>query len=88
MLLAEYDRSGRHYFEFDPNTGAYSQIKLSAPRKNRAGFSGMGQLLRSPGEGKVPVAQYLWFGEPWLWIRNFAPNNAISNASNDDIQVT
>jgi hypothetical protein len=67
MLLADYT-SDDCYFEFDPDTGAYSHTKLAAPRKNRAGYCGMAQLLRSPGKGKVLVAEYVSSGEAWLSI--------------------
>jgi hypothetical protein len=67
MLLADYS-SDSHCFEFDPNTGVYSRIKRSAPRKDRAGCSGTAQLLRSLGEGQVLVAQYLSSGDAWLSI--------------------
>lgn len=61
MLLGDYS-SDEHCFEFDPHTGVYSHLKLPMPRKDRAGYSGMGQLLRSPREGKVLVAKYLLDG--------------------------
>ncbi len=67
MLLADYSSQG-YCFEFDPDTGAYSRIKPSLPRKDRANFSGTAQLLRSLGEGKVLVAQYLSSGEAWFSI--------------------
>ena len=67
MLLADYASDDR-CFEFDPITGIYSHIKLSAPRKNCVGYSGMGQLLRSPGEGRLLVAEYLSSGDAWLSI--------------------
>jgi hypothetical protein len=67
MLLADYSSDNR-CFEFDPNTGAYSHIKLPAPRKDCVGYSGMGQLLRSLAEGKVLVAKYLSFNEAWFSI--------------------
>jgi len=67
MRLA--DRSSEHYcFELDPHTGAYSRPKLSTPRSDRRGYSGVGQLLRSPGQGKVLVAEYLLNGDAWLSI--------------------
>jgi len=67
MLLADYS-SDYHCFEFDPNTGVYSRIRRSAPRTGLAGYSGMAQLLRSPGEGWVLVTQYLSSGDAWLSI--------------------
>jgi hypothetical protein len=67
MLLADYS-SDEHCFEFDPHTGVYSHLKLPTPRKDRAGCSGMGQLLRSPREGKVLVAKYLLDGDAWFSI--------------------
>jgi hypothetical protein len=67
ILLSDYSSQDR-YFEFDPDTGAYSHIKLPARRKYRAGYSGVAQLLHSPGEGKVLVAQYLWAGDAWFSI--------------------
>ena len=56
--------SDRRYFEFDPDTGAWSHLL----RMDRAGRSGIGQLLRSPGEGKVFVAKYLWRDDAWFTI--------------------
>lgn len=67
MLLADYT-SDDCCFEFDPNTGGYSHVKLSAPRKDCVGYSGMAQLLHSPGEGKVIVAKYLLSGDAWFSI--------------------
>jgi hypothetical protein len=67
MRLADCS-SDNHCFEFDPHTGAYSRLRLPSPRKDRAGYSGMGQLLRSPREGKVLVAKYLRNGDAWLSI--------------------
>jgi hypothetical protein len=67
MRLADYS-SDKHCFEFDPHTGAYSRLKLPTARTNRAGYSGMAQLLRSPREGDVLVAQYLLEGDPWFSI--------------------
>jgi len=67
MLLADYS-SDEHCFEFDPHTGVYSHLKLPSPRTDRAGYSGMGQLLRSPREGKVLVAKYLLDGDAWFSI--------------------
>jgi len=67
MRLADCS-SDNHCFEFDPHTGAYSRLRLPSPRKDRAGYSGMGQLLRSPREGKVLVAKYLRDGDAWLSI--------------------
>lgn len=67
MLLADYT-DDNHCFEFDPKTGAYSHIRLTAPRKGRAGYAGMAQLLRSPGKGKVLVAEYISSGDAWLSI--------------------
>lgn len=67
MLLADYT-SENHCFEFDPDTGVYSHIKLPAPPTDRIGYSGMAQLLRSIGEGKVLVAQYLLSGDAWFSI--------------------
>jgi len=62
MRLADYS-SDEHCFEFDPRTGVYSRLRLPTSRKDRAGYSGMGQLLRSPREGKVLVAKYLVDGD-------------------------
>lgn len=67
MLLADCS-SDDHSFEFDPQTGDYSHLRLSAPRRDRHGYSGMGQILRSPGEGKVLVAKYLFSGDGWFSI--------------------
>jgi hypothetical protein len=67
ILLSDYSSQDR-YFEFDPDAGAYSHIKLPVRRKDRAGYSGVAQLLHSPGEGKVLVAQYLWAGDAWFSI--------------------
>lgn len=67
MRLADYTSEDR-YFEFDPNTGVYSRIKLPVPRKDCVGYSGMAQLLRSPGEGKILVAKYLSSGDAWFSI--------------------
>ena len=67
MLLGDYS-SDEHCFEFDPHAGVYSHLKLPIPRKDRAGYSGMGQLLRSPREGKVLVAKYLLDGDAWFSI--------------------
>ncbi len=67
MLLGDYSSQDRH-FEFDPDTGAYSQIKLPVRRKDRVGYSGTAQLLHSPEEGKVLVAEYLWSGDAWFSI--------------------
>lgn len=67
MRLADYSSSDR-CFELDPYTGAYSHLKLPTGRTGRAGYSGVGQLLRSPREGKVLVATYLLDGDPWLSI--------------------
>ena len=67
MRLADYS-SDTHCFEFDPHTGAYSRLKLPMPRTGRAGYSGMAQLLRSPREGTVLVAQYLLEGDAWFSI--------------------
>lgn len=67
MLLADYTSDDR-CFEFDPNTAAYSHLKLSAPRKSGVGYSGVAQLLRSPGKGKVLVAKYLLSGDGWFSI--------------------
>lgn len=67
MLLADYS-SHNHCFEFDPDTGICSHIKLSASRKDCIGYSGMAQLLRSLREGKVLVAQYVSSGDAWLSI--------------------
>jgi len=70
MLLADYTYhvSGARCFEFDPKTGAYSHFKLSASGENRASYSGVRQLLRSPGEGRVLVAKYLFEGDAWFSI--------------------
>jgi hypothetical protein len=67
MRLADYSSDDK-CFEFDPNTAAYTHVKLSAPRTNRVGYCGIAQLLRSPAEGKVLVAKYLWSDEAWLSI--------------------
>jgi hypothetical protein len=67
MLVADYSSEG-HYFEFDPDTGDYSRIKLPERRKDRAGYSGVAQLLNSPKEGKVLVAKYLWSEDAWFSI--------------------
>lgn len=67
MKLADYT-SDTHYFEFDPNSGAYSRLKLSAPRKDCGSFSGMGQLLCSPKEGSVLVGSYVADAEAWVSI--------------------
>jgi len=70
MLLADYTYhvSGDRCFEFDPETGAYSHFKVSVSERNRAGYSGVGQLLRSPGRGRVLVAKYLLEGDAWFSI--------------------
>lgn len=67
MLLADY-ASDDHCFEFDSNSGVYSHIRLSAPRKDCVGYCGMAQLLRSLEEGKVLVAEYFSAGDAWLSI--------------------
>jgi hypothetical protein len=67
MLLADYSSDNR-CFEFDAHTGVYSHITLPSPRTTRAGYSGQAQLLRSPADGKVLVAKYLFAGDPWLSI--------------------
>jgi len=67
MRLADYS-SDEHCFEFDLRTGAYSHLKLPTPRTNRAGYSGMAQLLRCPRRGKVLVAKYLLDGDAWFSI--------------------
>jgi hypothetical protein len=67
MLLADYSSDDR-CFDFDPGTGGYSRLELPVPRTSRAGYSGQAQLLRSPAEGKVLVAKYLFAGDPWLSI--------------------
>ena len=67
MVLADYS-SEHHRFDFDPSTGGYSRLKLATPRKDRLGYSGMAELLRSPAEGKVLVASYLLSGDPWFSI--------------------
>ena len=67
MLLADYS-SDEHCFEFDVHTGVYSHPKLPTPRKDRAGYSGVAQLLRSPREGNVLVAKYLLDGDAWFSI--------------------
>lgn len=67
MLLGDYSSLHR-CFELDPTTGAYSHLTLEAPRTSRGECSGMAQLLRSPREGKVLVAQYLEAGVAWLSI--------------------
>ena len=67
MRLADCS-SDKCCFEFDPHTGVYSHLKLLTPRTQRAGYSGMAQLLRSPREGTVLVAKYLLDGEAWLSI--------------------
>jgi len=70
MLLADYTYhiTGDRCFEFDPETGAYSHLKLSASGQKPAGYSGVGQLLRSPGKGRVLVAKYLFEGDAWFSI--------------------
>ena len=67
MLLADYS-SQDHYFEFDPDAGDYSRIKLPERRKDRAGYSGVAQLLNSPEKRKVLVAKYLWSEDAWFSI--------------------
>jgi hypothetical protein len=67
MKLADYT-SDNYYFEFEPNSGAYSRLKLPSPRKSCSNFSGMAQLLRSPREGLVLVASYIDNGEAWVSI--------------------
>jgi hypothetical protein len=67
MLLGDYS-SDEHCFDLDLHTGIYSHLKLPTPRKGRAGYSGMAQLLRSPREGKVLVAKYLLDGDAWFSI--------------------
>lgn len=67
MRLADYS-SDEHCFEFDPHTGRYSRLKLPRRRESRAGYSGMGQLLRSPREGTVFLAKYLRDGDAWFSI--------------------
>ena len=69
MLLADYSSVWQKcYFEFDPETGAYSHHKLTAPGKDGARYSGVGQVLHSPEEGKVLVAKYLWSADAWFSI--------------------
>lgn len=67
MKLADY-ASDNFYFEFDPDSGVYSRLKLSLPRKDCNNFSGMGQLLRSPREGLILVASYVVNDEAWISI--------------------
>ncbi len=67
MLLADYTSENR-CFEFDPDTGIYSHLKRSVPRKDLVGYSGIAQLLCSPGEGKVLVAEYISSGDAWFSI--------------------
>lgn len=67
MRLADCS-SDRRYFEFDPKTGIYFRLNLSVSRKDRVGYSGIAQLLRSPGEGRVFVAKYLFSGDAWFSI--------------------
>ena len=67
MRLADCS-SGRYCFELDPHTGVYSRLKLPTPRSERRGYSGIGQLLRSPREGKVLFAEYVLEGEAWFSI--------------------
>ena len=67
MRLADCS-SDKCCFEFDPHTGVYSHLKLLTPRTQRAGYSGMAQLLRSPREGTVLVAKYLLDREAWFSI--------------------
>ena len=67
MRLAD-GSSERSCFELDPRTGVYSRLKLPTPRSERRGYSGMGQLLRSPREGKVLFAEYVLDGEAWFSI--------------------
>ena len=67
MRLADCS-SDRRYFEFDPKTGIYFRLNLSVSRQDRVGYSGIAQLLRSPGEGRVFVAKYLFSGDAWFSI--------------------
>ncbi|WP_164932013.1 hypothetical protein [Janthinobacterium sp. 17J80-10] len=67
MKLADYTSDDR-YFDFDPNSGHFSRVKLSSPRKDCSNFSGMAQLLRSPREGSVLVASYVANEEAWISI--------------------
>ena len=67
MRLADCS-SRRYCFELDPHTGVYSRLKLPTPRSERRGYSGIGQLLRSPREGKVLFAEYVLEGEAWFSI--------------------
>ena len=67
MRLADCSSDDR-YFEFDPKTGIYFRLHLSVSRKDRVGYSGIAQLLRSPGEGRVFVAKYLVSGDAWFSI--------------------
>jgi hypothetical protein len=67
MRLADYS-SDKHCFEFDPHTGACSRLTLPTPREGRGGYSGMGQLLRTPRRETVLVATYLLDGDPWFSI--------------------
>jgi len=67
MRLADCS-SERYCFELDPHTGVYSRLKLPTPRSERRRYSGMGQLLRSPREGKVLFAEYVLEGEAWFSI--------------------
>jgi len=67
MRLIDYS-SDTHCFEFDPETRAYSHVELPASRTDRLGYSGAAQLLRSPGEGRVLVAKYVFSGDAWFSI--------------------
>ena len=69
MRLADYSSVWRkRCFEFDPDTGAYSGVELPEGRNYRPAYSGVGQVLHSPAEGKVLVAKYLWSGDAWFSI--------------------
>jgi len=67
MKLADYT-SDNYCFEFDLNSGKYTRLKLSSHRKDCGNFSGMGQILRSPRDGKVFVASYVYDGDTWVAI--------------------
>lgn len=67
MKLADYT-SDNYYLDFNPDSGDYSRLKLSSPRKDCSNFSGMGQLLRSPREGLVLIASYVDNEEAWVSI--------------------
>jgi len=67
IRLGDYS-SERCFFEFDPESGAYSRIRLPGPRQGPLGHIGIAQLLRTLGEGRVFVAKYLWRDDAWFSI--------------------